>query len=282
MAAKKKAATKTELAEKQQTELALGFDMGNDAGAGMEDTDRESFAIPFLRVIQKMSPQVDEGEAEYMEDARPGMFLNTVTQQLSDGKEGVIFLPCAYRRVFLQWGARGTDAAGFKGEHNPEDIAAMLDSGELAHGEDGRTIYKPLEDGKVDEKKCDIFKDTRVHYGIVIDEDGNAQQCILSLSSTQIKKSKQLMSTLHSVKVKGPNGMVTPPTWANQVRITTVPESNDHGSWHGVKFAPEGFVASQDLYDAGKAFHEVIRAGEANVDFSKMDDGGDNAEGDQF
>ncbi len=45
-----------------------------DAGMGMEGTTVESFAIPFLLVLQSLSPQVDEAGGTAIEGARPGMF----------------------------------------------------------------------------------------------------------------------------------------------------------------------------------------------------------------
>ena len=51
----------TEIAETTNTALALSASMfADDAGAGMEGATAESFAIPFLSVLQKGSPQVDE------------------------------------------------------------------------------------------------------------------------------------------------------------------------------------------------------------------------------
>lgn len=246
----------------------LPFDIGSDIGGGMEGADKDSFAIPFLRVLQKISPQCDEADAAYVEGAKGGMLYNSVTNRLYDGKEGVIFLPCAFQRRFLQWAPRGTDG-GFRGELLPEQVARMRDEGKIVELE-GR-LYIPDEKGEVSEKKSDRVVDTRSHFGLVVDGD-NVTQVLLTLSSTQIKKSKQLMSILSAAKVKTAAGLVTPPTWMNQVRITTVLESNDQGSWYGVKFEPEGFVSSKDVYDAGKAFHEAISAGEAKANFAEAAD----------
>ena len=72
-----------------QNESALAALMGDHAGAGLENVDSESIAIPFLRVLQSNSPQCDEAQAEFMEGARPGMFLETVSGELFDGKRGI-------------------------------------------------------------------------------------------------------------------------------------------------------------------------------------------------
>lgn len=264
---------KTEVAVAQTKELstALGFDMGNDAGSGMEGADKDSFAIPFLSVLQKISPQVDEADAKYIEGAKGSMLLNTVTQQLYDGKEGLVFLPCSYQRRFLRWGPRGGDGGGFKGDFLPDVVARMKEAGEVVEQE-GR-LYFPLDDGRIDPKRCDHLADVRNHFGLIYDEvSGATFQVLLSLGSTQIKKSKQLLSLLAALKVQGPNGMVTPPTWISKIRLTTVIESNDKGSWYGLKMVPEGFIANQELYNAGKAFHSLIADGGAKVDYAAADE----------
>lgn len=246
--------------------LALGVDFGADSGAGMEGADRDSYAIPFLRVLQKGSPQCDEATPQFIEGAKAGMFYNSVTGRMYDGKVGVTFLPCAFQRRFLRWGPRGGDGAGFRGELLPEEVAAMRDSGKIAEL-DGR-LYVVDANGEVNEKKCDRIVDTRNHFGLLVDGT-DVMQVLLTLSSTQIKKSKQLMSMLSNAKVKTPNGMVVPPTWASKILITTLPESNDQGSWHGVKFEQAGFIGDKDLYEAGRAFHEAISAGEVKANFAE-------------
>ena len=231
-----------------------------DAGAGMEGATSESFAIPFLSVLQKGSPQVDEASGAAIEGARAGMFYENVTGKMFDGKGGVLIVPCAYRRAFLRWAPKGSSGSGFKGELAPEVVAEMRARGEIVEL-DGRLLM-PLADGTVNENKCDRISDVRNHYVLIVDPASGAwTEALLSLSSTQIKKSKMLMSALASVKVSGPSGMFTPPTFANMVRITTLPESNDKGSWFGVRFEMSGQVDRAEVYAAAKAFHANVASG---------------------
>lgn len=251
---------------KKQSTAVMPFNFAKDAGSGMEHVDRDSFAIPFLKVLQKGSPQCDaeKMDAAYNPKAKPGMLLNTVTGKLVPGKTGVIFLPCAFQRRFIQWGPRKL-GGGFKGEHMPEDIAQLrLD--EKVSELDGKLYLIPEAPN---EKKHDQLVDTRTHFGIVVDEeDGSCTQVIFPLSSTQIKKSKQLMSMLAAARIRG----ITPPTWMSRIRITTVPESNDQGSWHGVRFEADGFVKSKELYAAGKDFYTIIAEGAAYANLADSEE----------
>src|SRR4051812_47524770 len=55
-----------------------------DANAGLEGAKATDFAIPFIVVLQKGSPQVDEQSGQAIEGARQGMLYNTVTGRLYD------------------------------------------------------------------------------------------------------------------------------------------------------------------------------------------------------
>ncbi len=261
--------SKKELAKVEEKATALvvaDMDFAADAGAGMENAGQESFAIPFLSLLQKGSPQVDEASGAALEGAKAGMFFENVTGRLFSGKDGVIIVPCSYRREFLRWGARA-NGGGLRGVYSPEEVAEMRTKGQVVEL-DGR-LYAPEQDKSINPEKSDRFNDTRNHYVLIIDQETGAwSEALLSLTSTQIKKSKMLMSALASVKLKnGAGQLYTPPTFANFVRVTSVGESNDKGTWFGVKFELAGQVDRSEVYAAAKAFHANIAKGGVQVKY---------------
>lgn len=263
--------SKKELAKVEETSTALvlaDMDFAADAGAGMENAGQESFAIPFLSLLQKGSPQVDEASGAALEGAKAGMFFENVTGRLFSGKDGVIIVPCSYRREFLRWGARA-NGGGLRGVYSPEEVADMRTKGQVVEL-DGR-LYAPEQDKSINPEKSDRFNDTRNHYVLIIDQESGAwTEALLSLTSTQIKKSKMLMSALASVKLKNVGGQLyTPPTFANFVRVTSVGESNDKGTWFGVKFELAGQVDRTEVYAAAKAFHSNIAKGGVQVKYEE-------------
>jgi len=278
------AKAKTEVAvAAQQTALTVADDMfAADAGAGMEGASQESFAIPFITVLQKGSPQVDEASGVAIEGAKQGMFFDTVNSRMFDGKKGIVIVPCAYRRVFLRWAPKGQDGAGFKGEMSVDEVTRMRAEGKIVEL-DGKLLV-PLADGTIHDKKCDRIADTRNHYVLLLDEETGAwTEALMSLTSTQIKKSKMLMTALASVKLSGPSGMFTPPTFANKVKCTTVPESNDKGSWFGIRFEMAGRVEQAAQYQAAKLFHASVAKGTVDVAYADPDAaGGAPAHGNGF
>jgi hypothetical protein len=262
-----KKSSSTEVAVPKSTEVAAPIDLSAYTGMGMEGATQESFAIPFLGVLQKISPQCEETDAAYIEGAKAGQLFESVSKTLFDGKEGVEFVQCSYRRTFLRWAPRGSEGGGFKGELAPEVVAAMRDDGRLVEFE-GR-LYFPLDDGSINPKRCDFVADTRNHYLILLTEEG-PRECLLSLTSTQIKKSKQLMTMLAGKKVGGK----TLPTFATIVKATTALESNDKGQWHGINFSDAGQVTDPAIVEAALAFYKSVAAGTVKASYEDPEHAG--------
>ena len=77
---------KTSVAKKNATELAvMDEDMfAADAGVGVTDLGTDDLAIPFLKVLQKMSDELDD-----LDGAKAGDIYNTVTKEVVKGGEGI-------------------------------------------------------------------------------------------------------------------------------------------------------------------------------------------------
>lgn len=254
------AQAESKLAEVKNTALAV-IDYDEDAGVGFEQADKDAYAIPFLSVLQSGSPQVKKSDGAYIKGAEEGFLYNSVTQEVISGEAGVRVIPCYYTRRFVRWGAREM-GGGFKAEYTADD--PILSSAKVL---DGRS-YFPEADGTVDPKKSDVLVDTRNHYVLIVREDGSFSPAVISMTSSQLKKSRQWMSKMDGLKFTGKDGQVkTKPMFSHFYHLNTVPESNDSGSWFGYKITLGEEVSSSDpgLYAAAKGFQKSITAGEVKV-----------------
>lgn len=245
MATKK---TTTEVAVKEETNTALAVmaaDFAADAGLGMEGADKSSFAIPFLSILQGLSPQL-----ETVDGAKPGLFINSITNEVF--KE-VLVIPCAFQRRFLRWAPR-SEGGGYKGEYNPVDIETGKIAGVQTNAE-GRLM---LEN--------DELKDTRNHFVLMQTESGAWTGALLSLSSTQIKKSKRWMSLILGIEMRNAQGKpFNPPSFSHVYKLSAVKEENSKGSWWGLQVEKVEPVGDAELYAKAKAFHNSVSAGEVEV-----------------
>ncbi|MBC8183262.1 hypothetical protein H8E88_19325 [candidate division KSB1 bacterium] len=233
--------------------VPVAFDMEQDAEGGHEGADSDSYAIPFLSILQKGSPQVDEDKGEFIPEAKAGMFFNTVTQQLYNGETGVVIIPCAFSRVFIEW---GIDQGGFKGIYSPSDPIINT----AVRDETGKFMLPGNQS---------FLADTRQHFVLIFHEQ-RFDQIVISLSSTQLKKSRNWMSQMRSMKIPGKSGPYTPPTFSHMYLATTIPEANEKGSWRGWKIALDRVLDPSIqldviLYQAAKKFRQLIVEGKAQV-----------------
>jgi hypothetical protein len=233
---------KNDLVKKEEVGVPAMLDLEADAGVGFEGADAQSYAIPFLRILQSGSPQVKKSEAEYIKGAEEGDFYNTITGEVIKGEDGVVVVPCAYKRSFLLW---APNRGGYKGELG------------VAEGELALQSATRNDKNKMVGADGNIIDDTRSHYCLLL-SGGGVMPVLISMSSTQIKKSKKWMSMMQNIKLK--NGQVAP-MFSQQFKLTTVPESNDDGSWFGWKIEHSGQVSTVSVYEAAKQFHEMVRSG---------------------
>ena len=251
-------------------------DYDEDAGAGFDTADKDAYAIPFVSILQAGSPQVKKSDGAYIKGAEEGFIFNSVTQEVVTGEEGIKVVPCYYMRRFVRWGARET-GGGFKAEYTADD--PIINTAKVV---DGRS-YFPDENGEVNPKSSDVLVDTRNHYVLVVREDGSFSPAVVSMTSSQLKKSRQWMSKMDGLKFTGKDGQVkTKPMFSHFYQLTTVPESNDAGSWFGYKITLGEEVASVNpgLYAAAKAFQKSITAGEVKTQPPSMSP--DHVEEDNF
>ena len=64
-----------------------------DANKGSQDIGEADLALPFLKVLGQLSPEVNKQNSKFVKGAQPGMILNSVTSELYDGEKGINVLP---------------------------------------------------------------------------------------------------------------------------------------------------------------------------------------------
>ena len=106
-----------ELKTANKQDLAKAFEA--DAGSGFEEVTSSDIKIPFIRIIQALSPQIKKTDPSFIEGASQGDIFNTVTKTLWNGEEGILVIPSYFQQKLLEFIPRN-QGGGFVGELSPE------------------------------------------------------------------------------------------------------------------------------------------------------------------
>ena len=223
-------------------------DLYAGAGQGMENITSEDMQIPFMRILQPLSPQLIKTDSKFIKGASAGDIFNTVTGQYWEGDEGVTIIPCAYEMKFLEFQLRES-GGGFLGEIDPNnpDIRRANRVGANEMLPSGNELVRAAQ-----------------FLVVAIGEDGATQQMILDMKKTQMKVAKQWNTRRAGMKLMHPEkGLFTPPMWATVWNLKTVQESNDKGSWFNYSISQLDIkdVPSAAVQEC-KGLYEMFRKGE--------------------
>jgi hypothetical protein len=232
----------------------------SDAAEFRETMTKDDIAIPFLAILQALSPQCMEEDPQYVEGARPGMLYNSVSREVYDGKtEGLRLVPVAYRSSYIEWVPRSA-GGGFVREWDAADGGSIG----TVRNDNNQDI---IQHGSALGTPGNQLVFTHTHYVFIVRDDGSYEPAVLTMSSTQVKHSRRWNFLISSVKIPGTTH--TAPRFLSVWRLTTQHNKNDSGSWYTAAFAPEGFVTAlpggTEIYQAAKEFAKGVASGEKKV-----------------
>lgn len=239
------ASSKNEVATVDTSSMMLQ-DVINNVN-GFENMGADDLSIPFISLLQSGSPQCKRKGGEYIEGAEEGMFFNTVTGEIL-GDE-IYVIPCAYEKSYVEWRPRET-GGGFVFKHSNPEI---------------------LKETSLDDKHQNVLQNgniivtTAYHYCLRVRDDGTTEPAVISLTSTQLKKSRKWNSQQKALKIQTKNGPVTPPMWSHIYKVTSMHEENDKGSWYLWNFSDPKIIQEAGLYKMAKDFHNDVVQGSVKI-----------------
>lgn len=252
----------TDVAVKEQNTAMAEYGAYADyAGAGFENQTSDDYSIPFLQILQALSPQLQENDS-----LRQGMILNTVTGEVWDGKNGIAFVPATTQHVYVEWKPRNA-GGGFVGIHE-------VNSDLVNHAKAASAEY-----GKYSTPDGNELIETFYVYGIALDDDGNASEAVLAFSSTKIKKYKGWMTKAKTIQIPLPDGRRIPaPLFAHRYRLKTVSDKNNKGqffNWDAIAFDGENaqqarLLPDDPLFQSAVNIKSMIEQGKARAAYESQ------------
>lgn len=225
-------------------------------GAGTEGAGADDYALPFLYILQKNSPQVDKHEGSYLPGAEAGLILNTVTNEMFERLE---VIPVHFHKEYVEWVPRD-QGGGFVGRFQVTNPPA-----------DAKP--DPEHFGRLVRDNGNHLVDTKYHYVLGISPNtGETFQAVIAMTSTQIKKSRRWNSMIGGRKIGKGEHKKQAPAFAFSYFLSTQPESNDYGSWHGWQLEPGPMLGSMDLFTEARHMYEAVKEGAVKAGVMGDDD----------
>ena len=165
-----------------------------------------------------------------------------------DGKEGILVLPCAFQRQYVEWEDRG------QGSGAPVHVYDAS-SNILQRVTRDQSNKDRLDNGNYVETNANHF------VMILNNKITSGTPAVITMKSTQLKKSRRWNSMMLNLKIQGSNGPFTPASYSHIYKLTVDKEKNDLGSWFGWNVERVKPLTNQNIYALAREFANSVKTG---------------------
>ena len=261
----------------------LADEMEGLEGAGTSGKTEDN-VIPFLVILQDMSPQVKQREPAYVKGAQPGCLINRATGQLwtPDKDTGLLVnadgdpmrvQPVLMQRAIVEWVPRAS-GGGMAGRH-PHEKPTIEDSLRACGG-----VERPDPRDSKGQKKIwklgnNDLTDTRYQYVNIVRSDGRVEPAVIGFASTGHQAARQWMALQRNMMV----GSKVAPAWFANYGVKALQRKNASGEWFVLAFEDPQWVAEAQTRAAGRSLYDSISSGELRA-AAETDDAAPGGDGD--
>ena len=217
--------------------------------SGFEGINAETMSIPFIRLLQDLSPQLKKNKPEYIEGAKAGEFFNTITGEVYG--ETLRIVVGKFERYYIEW---KPNRQGFVATHD----VGYVDGNPKLFERNERNQLEHIKTGN-------IFQETYIYYVLLPDHLSDGV-CVISMASTQLKEARRLNRMLTTTMIPGTEQRALPYFMIWNVKV--VPMSNDQGDWYGWQFDLDSMV-TQDVLECVKEERKALPS--KQVDFKQLE-----------
>jgi len=224
--------SKTQVAVKETTAVATAAPSYiKNTGRGNEDVEAQHLTIPRIKLLQKMSDEVDRHHANYVAGAKDGDFMNSLTKEIYG--DSLYVIPLKFRDQFVVW--RNREAGGGLLGSFPTNQAAI---------------------DKINEQEKPVdYTISQTHEHIIVLKDSKtgelSKPAIMDFSSSKLRVSRGWNS---QINIKGGD------RFAGLWKMTAVAVKNKAGAAFmnlDVEFA--GWAQEEDYLACEKLFEQFAK-----------------------
>ena len=233
-----------------------------DAGAGSEEITSSDLSTPIISILQANSPQCKRSDGKYIPGAKEGMLYNNVTNELYDGDEGIVVLPCMFSKQFIEW---KPNRSGLVAVHDKNtDLRNQVVITKNAEGKETPTL-----------PNGNSLIETNQHVVLIISPDGSLIPAVIPMTSSALRSSRIWNTRMKQLTIKDSSGKsFNPATYYTRYKLTTAAKTKDQYSWFTWNIEPVGPVETGEQYNAGAELCKLVSSGALKVKQEPQEDGG--------
>lgn len=233
---------------------ALALSMEVEAG-DEEHLSQDELEVPFLRVAQKGSSQVDADSADHIEDLKPGDFFNTATSEVY-GDEVMLQVHGYYRNFTIWKGAKGQGE--YNGVMTPDEYTAFAETVQLER--DGGDFVQVVDGEEI------RYSDTR-NFLVTLADVPEEGIMLFPMTSTGIKPAKKWNTMNRNRRINGKMAKRFATIW----KLKTAGFEKNGFKWKQVANITVVGWANAELLEMAKSFAGFVTEVKDNSDKVKYD-----------
>lgn len=258
------------------------LDQYKDAVAGSQKEaaamTQQDFSMPFLAIVQSLSPQRQKADPKYIEGAEEGDIFNTVTSELFKAADGIQVVLVKYELVYNIWRPREM-GGGFLGSFQTQAEAVEMATSYVMQEVAGVTDRAQAAKIALQRGKEGWIRDTMNQYLLVRGLDGTWSPALLSLTSTKLTPGRKWNTIVSMEKPSAGRAAVR---WNKVWHVTTIQQKNQEGQPFFNLLVPRSIGETDPtLWQQAAEFFTMLKTGFVKVEYEKAEEteAGGEAEG---
>jgi hypothetical protein len=199
----------------------MAFDITKVSGQGTENLNTGS-SMPFIRILQDLSPQIKKTKEEYVQGAESGDLFFAKSKSIL--KQPTNIIPVYTESVYTEWVPR-SKGGGLVGTH-PLTVVS-------------NPKYEKGRERQYDEWLGENELKFTTYWFVLVEIDGSYEQAIIPFTSSQLRVSRNLTSEINRFRYTDESySNVVPPLYAQKWEMSSVLETNKNGDdYYNFKFS---------------------------------------------
>jgi len=206
---------------------------------GFEDMSSDDLQLPRLKLLQTMSPELENDEA-----LRAGHVYNSVTGDWWPSDQGVNVIPCSYHKTYVEWAPLNSGSKGPVAVHQSKEVM-------------NNTVYGDDNKYYTNDNSGNYIEETANYFVLIIGGKGETSQAVVSMKSSQLTPSRNWNSKMKNLKIQNSKGdYFTPPMWSHSYLLRTEKTKNGDKTWFKWKVEVSSMLSVESHVNEARSFSE--------------------------